>query len=162
MYIFNVNSSCHIPYLEHLSPAHFKVLCKKEKIIFLFFTWAKAARVAQSLGHWQDREQILSTMGPDPRFGGDACTPLAPGGSSVHAGVPRNPPGLGLAPSLCPLPTADIDPTLSQTQLNPQNKYFSPPLRVQMDKLKLGAWFWPMPDLNAKYCKSFKAIPTCV
>lgn len=143
-------------YLLHIS----KCFVKKKR---LFSYFSHGQRQQELPSHWDtDRTRILSTTGPDPRFGGDACTPLAPGGSSVHTGVPRNPPGLGLAPSLCPLPTADIDPTLSQTQLNPQNKYFSPPLRVQMDKLKLGAWFWPMPDLNAKYCKSFKAIPTCV
>lgn len=144
MCIFNVNSSCHIPYLEHLSPAHFKVLCKKEKIIFLFFTWEKAERVAQSLGHWEDKDPEHDGAWPQAWWG--CLHPTGTWGLLCSCRSPQKPTRARAAPSLCPLPTADIDPTLSQTQLNPQNKHFSPPLRVQMDKLKLGAWFWPMPD----------------
>lgn len=35
-------------------------------------------------------------------------------------------------------------------------------IMIQMDKFKLGAQFWPMCDLNAKYGKSFWAVPACV
>lgn len=85
-------------YLLHIS----KCFVKKKRL-FSYFSHGKRQKELPS--HWDtDRTRILSTMGPDPRLGGDACTPLAPGGSSVHAGVPRNPPGLGLLPHFAPCP----------------------------------------------------------